>query len=418
MSDPRPAGAAPREASPDRPSMLMLSPEAPWPATTGGLVRIGALLDQLADHFDVTFVAPRWPDQVLPDDPRIRLLCPELPRPGAIRRAAALLAPAAPFHVALYTYREIGRLIRRELASRRYDLVFGHFIYSLNYLAGAGARVVIDQQNVDRVYWGNKARLSPFPVNLFAGWNTRKTIAYETRRLAQVWAYVSVSEEDREQTRAYAAPGVRHFWVAPNGVDTGRFVPRGPAGRTARAPLVLGYLGSMDLQMNVDAVQRFCARMLPGIRRRLPAVDVRVLVIGREPSAAIRDLAASTPGMSLSGTVDDVVPWLQRVDVLVCPLRIGAGTKLKVAEAMACGLPVVGTPLAFAGLPGRAGRHFVQAETDEELIDAICALAASPAQRDAIGRDARALTCEHLEWGAIGRRLAADIRRALDGRQP
>ena len=392
--------------------MLMLSPEAPWPATTGGLGRIGGLLNHLATHCDVTFIAPRRPDQRPPDDPRIRFICPEVPAERALRRALALLDPSRPLHVAFYTRRVVADLVRQELAERRYDVVYSHFLYHLGYLGFTRVPVVVDTQNVDRVYWQNKADNSPFPVNLFAAWNTRKTIAYETRHLRRIWGYVSVSEEDREQTRQYASPTVKHFWVASNGVDTRRFVP-GAEHSPATGTVTLGYLGSMDLQMNVEAVQRFSTALLPQIRQALPDFDIRFVAIGREPTPAIQALANATPGMSLSGTLPDVVPWLQKLDILVCPLRIGAGTKLKVAEAMSCALPVVGTSLAFAGLAGDSGTHYVKADTDDAFVAAVCRLAHSPLARAQMGRDARAFAERHLDWSAIGAQLAAQIGEAL-----
>jgi glycosyltransferase involved in cell wall biosynthesis len=394
--------------------MLMVSPAAPWPATTGGLVRIAAILRQMARHFDVTFVSPRRQDQPLPAGLAARLLCPPIGDASPIRRILAFVDPSRPLHAAVYSRPQIARIVERELARHAYDVVYSHFIYGMEYLRGSGARVVVDQQNVDRVYWQNKTDHSPFPVNLFAAWNTRRTIAYETRALRDIWAYVSVSNDDRVQTRAYASSFTDHFWVATNGVDTHRFTPADVV--CAEGAITLGYLGSMDLQMNVEAVQRFCNRLLPQIRSALPGRDVRFLVIGRDPAASLRALAQQTPGMSLTGTVDDVVPWLQRVTILVSPLRIGAGTKLKVAEAMSCGLPVVGSPLAFAGLPGCSGEHYVSADRDDEFVSAVCRLVAHPADRTAMGRNARALTQAHLEWDAIGDRLAGDIRAGLEVR--
>jgi glycosyltransferase involved in cell wall biosynthesis len=392
--------------------MLMISPAAPWPATTGGLVRIAGVLNQMARRFELTLISPLRADQRVPSDLPARCLTAAIEDAGPLHRLRAMFDPARPFHAGVYSRPEIAALVRRALAEEQFDVVYSHFIYGMEYLADSDVPVIIDQQNVDRVYWQNKADHSPFPVNLFAGWNTRRTIGYETRFLSRIWAYVSVSEDDRQQTRAYAAPAVEHFWVAPNGVDTHRFLPRQPATRPAPA-LVLGYLGSMDLQMNVEAVHRFATTLLPRIRERLPGVEITLLVIGRNPSASIRSLAQRMPGIRLSGTVDDVVPWLQQVDVLVCPLKIGAGTKLKVAEAMSCALPVVGSSLAFAGLPGRSGDHYIRVDDDAAFVDAVCRLLGDGDARATIGRNARGLAETHLEWDAIGLRLAEDIQDAL-----
>jgi glycosyltransferase involved in cell wall biosynthesis len=282
----------------------------------------------------------------------------------------------------------------------------------MEYVAEARVPVIVDQQNVDRLYWQNRADHSPFPTNIFARWNVKRTASFEDRMLPKIWAYVSVSDDDRRQTRMYAEPHVQHFWIAPNGVDTRRFAPRA-ASPTAGTVVTLGYLGSMDLQMNIDAVQRLCAKLLPEIRVQLRHLDVRLLVVGRNPPAAIQALANETPGMTLSGTVDDVVPWLHRIDILVCPLRVGAGTKLKVVEGMSAGLPVVGSPLAFAGIQGRQGDDYVIAQDDDAFIQAICQLARAPDGRRTMGTRARQLVQREFEWSAIVQGLAEQIRAAL-----
>ena len=213
--------------------MLMLSPEFPWPSTTGGLARIAGILTQLSRHFDLTFISPRRSEQVLPSEVTARFICPTLADPGLMKKAFALLDSSRPFHGALYWRKEIADAVRRELAERPYDVVYSHFIYGEPYLRDCKAPVIVDQQNVDRVYWGNKAAHSRFPIDRFAAWNMWRTIAFETRFLPRIWAYVSVSEEDRQQTRAYAENYVKHFWVAPNGVDTRHFTP---SAQSSRAP--------------------------------------------------------------------------------------------------------------------------------------------------------------------------------------
>ena len=390
----------------------MVSPVAPWPATTGGLVRIANLLTELSQHFDVTFVSPRGAGQRMPADLPVRFLCPEVPPPSARRKALAAADPTRPYHAVLYASRRVRNVVHEAIAQERYDLIYSHFLFPMEYIPKDAAHVIIDSQNVDRVYWQSKVDHSPLAVSVFARWNKRRTIAYESRLLSRIWAYVSVSEEDRDRTRGYAGADVKHFWVAPNGVDVRRFAPA-EADAADGTAVTLGYLGSMDLEMNVEAVRRFCVDLLPRIRQQLERTRVKFLVIGREPSPAIRALAQATPDVTLSGTVADVAPWLQRLDILVCPLRMGAGTKLKVAEGLASGLPVVGSSLALAGLPGQPGEDYIAADDDDSFVDAVCRLVHKPEARRALARRARALAVEALDWGAIGSRLASDIKSAL-----
>ena len=389
----------------------MVSPVAPWPATTGGLVRIASLLTEMAQHFDVTFASPREAGQRLPRDLPVRFLCPEVPGANVVGKLRAAADPTRPYHAALYDSARVRQAVRQAMAEERFALIYSHFLYPMEYLPNTAAHVIIDSQNVDRVYWQNKADHSSMPLSAFARWNKRRTMAYESRLLPRIWAYVSVSDEDREQTRAYAGARVKHFWVAPNGVDVERFAP---AERVEQQDAItLGYLGSMDLEMNIEAVRRFCADLLPRIRRQLEHTRVKFLVIGREPSPEIRALAQSVPDVTVSGTVPDVAPWLQKVDILVCPLRMGAGTKLKVAEGLASGLPVVGSSLALAGLPGRPGEDYISADTDDSFVEAVCGLARAPQARHALGRQARALAVARLDWRAIVGRLADDMKEAL-----
>ncbi|MGZ6793232.1 MAG: glycosyltransferase family 4 protein, partial [Mycobacteriales bacterium] len=151
--------------------------------------------------------------------------------------------------------------------------------------------------------------------------------------------------------------------VVPNGVEAGP-EPQPPApGR------VLGFLGAYDAESNVDAAERLVREVLP----RVP--DGRVLLVGRDPSPRVRALEG--PRVQVTGAVPDVAAALSRASVFVAPISRGHGVRNKVLEAMAAGLPVVGTALALQGIGPSYG--VVLADTPSELAAAAVRLAADPA---------------------------------------
>jgi glycosyltransferase involved in cell wall biosynthesis len=392
-----------------RSHILMLAPILPWPADTGGLVRMTALYRGLRRHYDVSFIAG-FPSGATPAalDEGVEVVNGRLPGFGL--RLVRMLLSRRPYHEALYACRRTRARAAALLRRRPADLVFCHFIYSVQYLPrAAGAPVCVDQQNVDEEYWRSKAAASSGVRRLVMRLNGARVRAFERRLLPRLGAYVCVSGEDVAATRAYAAP--RPVLLAPNGVDP--VVPRPRAPRPAGEPLTLGFLGSLDIGMNVATAVHLYRDLWPRIRAGLPGENLRLLLIGRRPAPILRQLADGDPSVAFSGTVDSVRPWLERLDLLVAPLVEGAGTKLKILEAMALGLPVVGSPIAFLGLGGRSGLHYQCSADDDAFVADVCRLARAPEERAALGDAGCRFVHEHFGWPVITDRLAADLARCF-----
>ena len=133
-------------------------------------------------------------------------------------------------------------------------------------------------------------------------------------------------------------------------------------------------------------------------------------MIGRNPPASIQNLARKDPLVSVTGTVNDVQPYLEEVDILVLPLEEGAGTKLRVLEAMAVGLPVIGSYLALRGIDGIVpGIHALIASNDNSFAIQITELALNPIKMRNMGRAARKLVESSYRWENITRKLSKDI---------
>jgi polysaccharide biosynthesis protein PslH len=141
-------------------------------------------------------------------------------------------------------------------------------------------------------------------------------------------------------------------------------------------------------------------------------------VVGRSPSRSLRELASRNTAIEVTGTVEDVRPYLARAGICIVPLRVGGGTRLKIYEAMAAGVPVVTTAIGAEGLPLRHGEHLMIANTAQEQIDAIRSLFSDPAQAAQLAANALRHVQEHCSWDHAAERFLAQCCGHLPQNEP
>jgi len=139
----------------------------------------------------------------------------------------------------------------------------------------------------------------------------------------------------------------------------------------------------------------------PEIGRRYP--DMHFTIVGRDPASAVRALV--TDRIHVTGTVDDVRPFYASAVAVVVPLRSGSGTRLKILEAMAAGVPVVSTRLGAEGIEAEGNVHLLLADNGLEIASAVGCLASSAELRVRLSQAARALVCRVYDWSTIGDQL-------------
>jgi glycosyltransferase involved in cell wall biosynthesis len=265
---------------------------------------------------------------------------------------------------------------------------------------------VLFEHNVEYLIWQRLSMLESNPVKraLFAlEW--RKLRAQERAACWKANLTIAVSEEDRVRLGALA-PGARTGSI-PTGVDTSYFQP---AGRP-EIPGRLVFSGSMDWHPNEDAVIYFGEEILPLIRQRAPHVSFTI--VGRNPTPRLRE-AAGRLGMVVTGTVDDVRPYLDEASVYVVPLRAGSGTRMKIFEALGMAKAVVSTTVGAEGLALANGREFVAADEPRHFADAVVNLVNDEARRTALGRAGRALVVERYSWEQVAREFDAQCQEVAD----
>jgi glycosyltransferase involved in cell wall biosynthesis len=201
-----------------------------------------------------------------------------------------------------------------------------------------------------------------------------------------------VTSEREEHTVRRHAPRTRTR-VVPNGVDLEVFQPQ----ETPTDPHSLVFVGTMNYRPNADAVIYLAGEILPEIWKTRP--DVTLTVVGQEPPEEVRRLAG--PRIAITGWVDDVRPYVRRAAVVVTPVRIGSGTRLKVLEAFAMGKAVVSTPLGCEGIAVKDGEHLLVADNPADLAARVVRLLDDPALAIRLGMQGRALVERTYGWRAV-----------------
>ncbi len=246
--------------------------------------------------------------------------------------------------------------------------------------------------------------------SIFGRWVTRMELGRTERfegRLAEAFdGVVATSAVDARALESLRPSGKPHrpIRVITNGVDLEYFHPDPAA---ARIPGRMVLSGKMSYHANVSMAMDFVARILPRVRARQP--NAELWIVGKDPPREIQALGEQ-PGVTVTGTVADVRPFLQQASLAVAPLTYGAGVQFKVLEAMACGTPVVMTDIAARGLYMQAHPQAAVVTDFAGLADAVCGMLADPAAAEAIGQAGHDYVEEHHSWG----RTAAELVEVYD----
>jgi len=267
---------------------------------------------------------------------------------------------------------------------------------------------LLDMVDVDSAKWSAAADLASPARRVVYRQEAVRLSRYE-RRISTRFDRVFVTTSREAGLLRRLAPAARVERIA-NGIDGSRFARR--RGIEATAPTLV-FTGQMDYFPNVDGMVAFVHRVWPELKRRLPALRLRI--VGRSPAPAVRSLERFD-GVEVTGEVDDVVPHLSQAWVFVAPLRLARGVQNKVLEAMACELPVVCSGPVMAGLEdgldGGAGGPLV-ANEPAEWASLIEGLVGDEERRRALGSLGRQAVLAAFDWSSSMERLEAALEEAV-----
>lgn len=407
---PSPTGAPSDEACPAsrRLRLLFVSIWHPSPPDNGSRVRVHELLAALSRRHElslVTFAPPAGPAE----DPVAQGLCnrctvvPRHPFAKDERRRRWALLGATPRDYAAMHAQEMDEAV--DDAWRRdgpFDAVIASTVQAAPYaLRGPGAPRILEEHNFLAKQLEEQAERETEALRRarrrLAAWKDRR---YERDVFSRFDLVTMVSEEDRRAVEE-AGCAVTRIEVVPNGARLDSNPVHGPgSGRVdATLPGRLVFQGAPTYAPNLDAVRWFADSVLPLLRARMP--EAELLVTGRAEGLGLDELA-TREGLRFSGYVEDLPSLLRRRWACVVPLRSGGGTRLKVLEALALGLPVVSTAKGVEGLGLVAEQDYLPADDPEAFVRQLLRLAEIEGLRDRLVARGRTVVAERFDWREIG----------------
>lgn len=392
--------------------ILWVRSEFPCPPNSGGRILALNTLQQLHRRHEVHCAAlvvpgdeesPRWAAEVCAQAFAVEHR--PAPRPGAARlHQIPVLSPAflaqfaraatspLPLAVSPWNSDALRKKVAELRASGGYDAVVCDCLPTATAFESLDG-VTLVEQNVETMLWRRHAAAARGALRraYFHG-QAERMKRFEEAACRSAKNVIAVSESDAEALASEF--GVRRATAVPIGADAEYFSPQ-PA-----EPLAdLIFLGSMDWAPNADGVLRFYEETWPRIVARRPATTLAV--VGRNPSAEILRLAELDSRIEVSGTVDDVRPYLWGAKVSIVPLRIGGGARLKIVESMAAGTPCVSTSIGAEGLQVDPPDEIRIADDSDSFAEECLALLDDLEQRERTARAGLALVREKFTWERV-----------------
>jgi glycosyltransferase involved in cell wall biosynthesis len=387
------------------------------PVDTGGKIRSYNILRHLAHHHAVTFLSyyggerdTTYEAEIQRELPAAQTIYTATLDGSMVAQSVAYLGRmlhSAPFAVSKFTHPDVKRAIDLYDTGKNFDVSVCDFLSaSLNFPEKLITPTILFQHNVESSLWRRMAATESNPIKRFAYQiEARKMVRYEREALHKFHHVIAVSEHDRQQMLAMDQSC--SISVVPTGVDTQRYPMAPPA--SANPPRIV-FTGSMDWEPNIDAIDYFCRDIFPSIQAEFPSAIFQI--VGRNPHPRVKQLGSAS--VEVTGTVPSVAEYLRNATVVVVPLRIGGGTRLKIFEAMAMGKALVSTSIGAEGLDVQSGRDLVLADDAATISQAINLLL-----RDSVLRrryeEAAAKLAAQYDWSNIEQLFAQVLQDAIRG---
>ncbi|OGD78683.1 hypothetical protein A2368_02105 [Candidatus Collierbacteria bacterium RIFOXYB1_FULL_49_13] len=384
--------------------ILMVTPYVPFPPLSGGQVRSYNLIKHLSRNHKITLFCYYRDEAEKESLGELLKYCDKV---VYVKRRPAwsplhILSAGLTFFpfLLLSTYYSpfLKKSIKVELSRGKYDLIHCETFYIMPNIPKTQIPILLVEQTIEYLVYQKFVRefklllLKPFMY--LDIWKLKTWEKYYWKRASRL---ATMSEDDKKFiNEVFPEVGVD---VIANGVDMDFFDQT--KHHKSDKPTVL-FVGQFRWLPNLDAAKFLVTEVWPLIKKRIP--QARLLVVGRNPTQEILDLGKA-PDVSIRSDVEDIRTVYGESNVLLAPIRNGKGTKYKVLEAMATGVPIVGTPLAAEGIAITHGVHALIGNTPVELAEYTARILSDKKEAVKISKNANKLVRDTYDWGKIAAEL-------------
>jgi polysaccharide biosynthesis protein PslH len=396
-------------------NILYVCHRFPFPPRRGGKIRPFNMIRHFARSHDVTVCSLVRSDEEASEGAGLSEFCKRYEMvqvEDAVQalRMFARLPTRTPSSFGFFYSAELARRVRTLAEREKFDLVFVHCSSVACYVEKLeGMPKILDFGDMDSQKWREYAAYKAAPLSWGYGLEGAKLEREEARLARRFDLCTATTRAEWETLKAYGT-GAATDWF-PNGVDAEYFAPS--AVHYDEDHIV--FVGRMDYYPNQECMTRFCADVFPLLRSKRPSV--RLTIVGADPSPAMRRLS-ERPGVTVTGSVPDVRPYLESAALMVAPLNIARGTQNKILEGMAAGVPVVASRIAAGGVDADAPDHLLTASTPDEYVAAILCVLEDRSERLRLARAGRERVLSHHSWAQSMRRLDGIVERCLASAHP
>ena len=395
--------------------ILWVKPGKLLPLDTGGKLRTYNILHHLSAGHEVTCLTyyggsrdEEYEQEIrrrLPGAVPVRTEAPEAAGFPRYCEYARHLPRSTPYAVSRFTSPRVQKMLAEWISQRRFDVAVCDFLASApNFPRELATPTVLFQHNVESVLWKRRSQFAANPVHrVISKIESAKMIRYETAQVRRFHHVLAVSEHDRRAMGEMT--DLARISVIPTGVDLAKY-RYDPEARPA-APLVI-FTGSMDWEPNIDGVEYFCKDVWPHVAAEIPEAVFRI--VGRDPHPRVRNLASAS--VEVTGTVRSIIDHLREAAVLVVPLRMGGGTRIKIYEGMAMGKATVSTSLGAEGLDVRHEHDILLADEPRRFAQHVVTLLHDETLRRRY-EEAAAATVRQYDWSVITDLLARQLEKSI-----
>ena len=395
--------------------ILMLSPDLPYPPNSGGRIRQWEQIKYLGQNHDLTFVSFVYSEEEYELRGVIERYCNQavmVRHPKRILPSDSADLQKLPWPVKGCFTNDMRKTLE-DLHPVDFDIAIIEFIYMASYRDLFSACTILDEHNIESSIFKQYAEMPNISEEKINGIKKQRAFwkatwmlmaEYENRTWAKFPLRLTVSGNDKQEMENRCHYG--RTVMIENGVNT-RTVDLLPAGNSRK----ILFMGTMNYYPNTDAVSYLVKSIMPFIWEKDPTVSL--CIAGKNPPQSIREFV-SNPRIEVIANPEVMSEVAKKCCLTLVPLRFGGGTRLKILDSLAMGLPVVSTSIGCEGLSVRDGSHILIRDDPEQFADAVLRVISDPVLANTLRTNGRRLVEERYDWQRIFEQLEAEMLSLVD----